>query len=109
MVRRVMKRVLLDTGSDLNLISSAAHSSLRTPIRRKECKVQSVAGQSSIVGQTHLSWTFLCSDDADATSLPVFSDMFSVLSSTESPLFDCILGRHWIQAHRAIFLVLWSG
>lgn len=108
-LRRVMKRVLLDTGSDLSLISSAAHADLRTPIQRQKCKVQSVAGQSSIIGQTQLSWTFLRSCDPDATSLADFSDVFFVLSSTESPLFDCILGRHWIQTHRAVFLALWSG
>ena len=105
--RKVMKRVLLDTGSDLNLVSATAYADLRTRIKPHKRVIQSVAGESSVIGETKLVWTFLqpsgCSDEKPA----IFSEDFFVLSKRENPLFDCILGRHWIQEHRSVFLSLW--
>ncbi len=108
-LRKVMKRVLLDTGSDLNLISAPAHADLRTDIRPQKHRVRSIGGQSAVVGETKLDWTFIRSRSAKEINNCVFSDSFFVLSKEETPLFDCILGRHWIQGHRLVFLDLWAG
>ena len=108
-IRKVMKRVLLDTGSDLNLISAPAHSDLKTRIRPQKCHIRSVSGQSSIVGETRMEWTFIRSNVSNSSSATVFNDTFFVLSKKELPLFDCILGRHWIHDHRSVFLDLWSS
>jgi hypothetical protein len=107
-LQKIMKRVLIDTGSDLNLISAAAHADLETQLRPQKRIIRSVAGQSAVVGETNLSWTFLNSTNTGHSSQSVFSDDFFVLSEQESTLFDCILGRHWIQAHRSVFLSLWA-
>lgn len=108
-LRKVMKRVLLDTGSDLNLLSAPTHTDLNTRVRPQRCHVRSVGGQSAIVGETQLDWTFIRSNSAKNSDGAVFSDTFFILSRKETPLFDCILGRHWIQGHRSIFLDLWTG
>ena len=108
-LRKIMKRILLDTGSDLNLISGPAHSDLKTHLRPQKCHVRSVAGQSSIVGETRLDWTFIRANPRNETTSNIFSDTFFVLSKKETPLFDCILGRHWIHNHRSVFLALWTG
>ena len=107
--RKVMKRVLLDTGSDLNLISAPAQSDIKTRVRPQKCHVRSVSGQSSIVGETRMEWTFIRSNVSNTSSASVFNDTFFVLSKKEVPLFDCILGRQWIHDHRSVFLDLWSS
>lgn len=106
--RKVLKRVLLDTGSDLNLISAPAHADLKTSTRSSRHSVRSVAGESSVVGETHLQWSFISSKSGLNSKPALFSDVFFVLSRREAPLFDCILSRHWIQANRSTFLSLWA-
>jgi hypothetical protein len=107
--RKIMKRVLLDTGSDLNLISAAAHADLGTKIIPEECCVHSVAGESQIVGSTHLRWNFIPSESQKRSDAKTFSDVFHVLSKHETPSFDCILGHGWLQENRAVFWNLWPA
>lgn len=109
MSQKVMKRVLLDTGSDLNLISASAHADLKTVVKASKCCIRSVAGESAVVGKTRLEWTFIAGEARERSKRLVFSDDFHVLSRKEVPLFDCILGRHWITAHRSVFLSLWTA
>lgn len=103
---KVMKRILLDTGSDLNLISTSAYEDVNSPIRRTQHSVRSLAGQTSIVGETTLSWVFLVSSDSDPMEIPPQAESFSVLASGEAAAFDCILGHAWILSHRDIFFAL---
>jgi hypothetical protein len=107
--RKIMKRVLLDTGSDLNLISAAAHADLRTKIIPEKCCVHSVSGESQIVGSTRLRWNFISSDPHERSKPTGFSAVFHVLSKHETPSFDCILGHGWLKANRAVFWNLWSA
>lgn len=104
--QKVMKRILLDTGSDLNLISTSAYQDVLCPIRRTQHSVRSLAGQTSIVGETTLSWVFLVSSDLDSVEIPPQAESFSVLASAESAAFDCILGHGWILSHLEIFSAL---
>jgi hypothetical protein len=104
-----MKRVLFDTGSDINLVSAPTHADLKTPIRPLSCQIHSVAGQSCAVGETELEWTFLDSTVSAGENDSIYSDIFFILSTKELTLFDCILGRHWIDEHRSLFWTLWTG
>jgi hypothetical protein len=103
---KVMKRVLLDTGSDLNLISDTAFRDLNLQLRLQSEAVRSLAGASSIAGETTLRWSFL---DAPPFSKSDFQDNFSVLASSEAPVFDCLLGHPWIAGHFDIFTALACG
>lgn len=102
--QKTMKRVLLDTGSDLNLISNSVHREIGSTLNRKKHSVRSLAGQSSIVGETTLSWNFITS--SPQTTSPPQVDVFFVLARTESTSFDCILGHSWIWSHLDIFSAL---
>jgi hypothetical protein len=104
-----MKRVLFDTGSDMNLISAPTHADLKSPIRPLSYQIHSVAGQSCVVGETDLKWAFLDSKISAEGENSTYSDTFFVLSTKELTLFDCILGRHWIDEHRSLFWRLWTG
>lgn len=100
---RVMKRVLLDTGSDLNLISNTAYQDLGTQLDPISSTVQSLAGDCPIVGQTVLTWAFI----SVSRSLKTLQhDDFFVLASSERTAFDCILGHRWIVQHLNTFLAL---
>lgn len=99
-----MKRILLDTGSDLNLISNTAYREVNSPIRRTQHSVRSLAGQTSIIGETALSWVFLVSKNL--VEIPPQRDNFSVLASAEPAAFDCILGHPWISSHLEVFSAL---
>lgn len=101
-----MKRILLDTGSDLNLISTSAYQDVKSPIRRTQHSVRSLAGQTPIIGETTLSWSFLVTSGSNSVKIPPQTERFSVLASTESAAFDCILGHGWISGHREIFSAL---
>jgi hypothetical protein len=101
-----MKRVLLDTGSDLNLISDTAFRDLNVHMRSGSKAVHSLAGASCIAGDTTLKWSFL---DAPSFSESEYQDNFSVLARSEAPGFDCLLGHPWIAAHFDVFTALACG
>jgi hypothetical protein len=99
--KSVMKRVLLDTGSDLNLISHNAYCDLGSNLQRRRCSVRSLAGKASIIGKTQLIWNFLLTPPQ--TRSRQHDDEFFVLARTEAAAFDCILGHTWIWNHLDCF------
>lgn len=104
--RKVMKRVLVDSGSDLNLISHDALRSLESPARPLQRSVQSLAGTSAIVGEASLTWTFLLIRPRAPST---HSDRFYVLAKSEHARFDCILSHIWIMSNIDVFTALLSS
>ena len=98
-IKRILKRVLLDTGADLNLISSSAFRDVQTPMTRVPGTIHSLSGQTSIEGKTRLSLNFLNSDAAAKWQQQAYSEDFFVISPSETALFDCILGHRWVFNH----------
>ena len=98
-IGKVSKRVLLDTGADLNLISFPAFRDVRTPMATSSVCLQSLAGQTAIDGEIRLSFNFLSSHAAKSHLQNAYCEDFAVISDGERPLFDCILGSQWIFAH----------
>ena len=96
---KMPKRILLDTGADINLISHGAFCDLRAPMVGSPVSIHSLAGRTSIEGQTHLSFNFLSSTAATTARPRTYVEDFFVISPSEKTLFDCILGHKWISDH----------
>ena len=98
---KIMKRVLLDTGADLNIISFVAYRGLGAPLRTFHHSVYSLAGETAVVGEIYLTWNFLLAGVSSPNN--VHGARFFVLADTEMPAFDMILGHRWITEHMNIF------
>jgi hypothetical protein len=87
---------LLDTGASFNLISHRAHTALNRPMRPCEASVQSIAGDTEICGSIVIEWRFLPDDQRLVGSSKLYRAKFFILSQSQKPLFDCILGWPWL-------------
>ena len=106
--RRVMRRVLLDTGAKLNMVAAAALRGIELPVGGEPCEIRSIAGNSRIVGQTALRFHFLQDVETEGVE-STFEEEFNVLDGNEQPLFDFILGQEWISRHLLKFFELTSS
>ena len=106
--RRVMRRVLLDTGAKLNMVAAAALRGIELPVGGEPCEIRSIAGKSRVVGQTDLTFHFLQDVETEGVE-PTFEEEFNVLDGDEQPLFDFILGQEWISRHFLKFFDLTSS
>lgn len=87
---------LLDTGASFNLISHGAYAALNRPMRPCQASVHSIAGDTEICGSIVIEWRFLPDDQRLVGSSKLYGAKFFVLSQSERPLFDCILGWPWL-------------
>ena len=106
--RRVMRRVILDTGANMNMVSAAALRGIELPVGGEPCEIRSIAGSSRIIGQTDLRFHFL--KDVETGGIEsAFEEEFNLLDDNEQPLFDFILGQEWIARHFLKFFDLTSS
>lgn len=107
--RRVMRRVLLDTGAKMNMVSAAALHGIQFPVKGRQCEIRSIAGTSRIMGQTDLSFHFLDDVATEGAETSTFEEEFNLLDDNEQPLFDMVLGQEWISRHFLKFFDLTSS
>ncbi|KPI40577.1 uncharacterized protein AB675_7621 [Cyphellophora attinorum] len=93
--KKVLKRALLDTGSDLNLISASAFDGLMMNFSPFRKDIHTLAGRTAIAGHTRIAWSTIGSSPPNS-SAKLHWDRFYVLASTENAAFDMILGHEWI-------------
>ncbi|RMD41522.1 hypothetical protein DV735_g3599, partial [Chaetothyriales sp. CBS 134920] len=105
---KVAKRVLLDTGADLNLIAASAHEDVGSSIDLEPARLLSLGGRTLLKGKTELTFNFLATAGSSAPK-NTYTEVFAVVARTEPPLFDCILGAHWILSHFEDFIMLMAS
>ena len=99
LISKVAKRVLLDTGADINLISHTAFHDLGREMVQAPRSIESLAGQTALSGEAAITFTFLTGATTASRCQRTFTEDFSVVSKSERPLFDIILGGKWFFAH----------
>ncbi|RMZ87430.1 hypothetical protein DV736_g5342, partial [Chaetothyriales sp. CBS 134916] len=105
---KVARRVLLDTGADLNLIAASAHEDVGSPIDLHPAKLLSLGGRTFLEGKTELTFNFVGTGSLSTTK-NTYTEVFAVIARNEQPLFDCILGAHWILRHWHDFTALMAS
>lgn len=90
--KKILKRALLDRGSDVNLVSAGTYEDIGTILKPSRHDIHTLAGTTSIVGETIVGWSFMSAEPTKVlTSL--HRDKFYVLGHTENAAFDIILGH----------------
>ncbi|EXJ87957.1 hypothetical protein A1O1_04884, partial [Capronia coronata CBS 617.96] len=100
------RRVLLDTGADFNLISHGAVTELSLTKQPYEGRVHSIGGSATFNGTLPLQWHFRSPLSTSSCSLLLHRAPFNVLAAGEEAMFDCIIGRQWIDENWTEFIAL---
>jgi hypothetical protein len=90
------RRCLLDTGSDVNLVSQRTLRMLSLSMTECEDSVISLGAQILLIGSTKLSWHVDCQEQK------TYHTNFLVVADDIRPRFDFILGKDWIKENEAL-------
>jgi hypothetical protein len=91
-------RCLLDTGSDFNLVSQRTLRILGLQFTEPKGPAVTGLGGAQIlpIGSISLRWHM------DRREQVSYCENFWVISDDTPPLFDVLLGKHWIKKHKAL-------
>lgn len=98
------RRCLIDTGSDLNIITRRALQGLQSDVRPLSGYLNGAGGRAEIIGRTDLTWHLKRGCDPVRRRRLNRSNSFVVVDPTVPYKFDCILGEPWIQENMLVFM-----
>lgn len=91
-------RCMLDTGSDLNLVSQRTLRNLKLQFTVRKGPTLTGLGNVPIVPVGFIMLTWHVNRHEGFT----YHDQFWVISDDVQPLFDVLLGKHWIKDNKAL-------
>jgi hypothetical protein len=93
-------RFILDTGSDLNLVSESILRELGLSLTHSECEPPTIIG----FGDAHILpiGSVFLTFHIDGKENKEYSEVFWVVSEDMPALFDLLFGKHWIKHHKAL-------
>lgn len=97
------RRCLLDTGSDLNIITRDALQGLLYEVLPTSGYVHSVGGRVKVLAVVKLDWHLKSRCYPTEGHDPDPLNRFAVIDSKIPHQFDCLLGWPWLQKHIALF------
>ena len=97
------RRCLLDTGSDLNIITRDALQGLLYEVLPTSGYVHSVGGNVKVLAVVKLNWHLKSRCYRTEGHDPDPLNRFVVIDSNIPHQFDCLLGWPWLQKHIALF------
>ncbi|KAL2436515.1 hypothetical protein ABEF95_011512 [Exophiala dermatitidis] len=100
------RRVLLDTGAEFNLISHGAFAELHLTEHLNNDFVRSIGGTTKLEGTVSLDWHFPSLVPSLNHPLILHRAPFHILPPDADAMFDCIIGRQWIQENPMEFVAL---
>ena len=97
------RRCLLDTGSDVNIITKHALQGLLYEVLPTSGYLHSAGGSVKVIASVKLDWHLksYCFPTEGHVSDPL--NRFAVIDSKIPHQFDCLLGWPWLQKHFALF------
>lgn len=97
------RRCLIDTGSDLNIITYRALQGVLCDVEPFSGHLYGAGGSTCVIARTNLSWHFKRGCDPLRRRRLGRLDPFVVVDPATPYNFDCVLGRPWIQEHMLLF------
>jgi len=97
--RTQVRRFILDTGADLNLVAERVLHDLGLPLSDSENEPPTLIG----IGDAHVLpiGSVLLTFHIDGKTRD-YTEMFWVISEDTPPLFDLLFGKRWIKHHKAL-------